>query len=73
MNDETEAVIVVTADYDGACPMKNCGCVGYGYVPIQYLNETFCVEQALEEGTLFPELALTICEYGKVCKGNGGI
>lgn len=50
-----------------------CGCVGYAYVPIQRLT---CVyeeaETALSRGTIFPELDLSICEYGSVCKQQGG-
>lgn len=48
----------------------NCGCVGYGYVPIQQLNTIYSAEDALKQGSLFPELVLTIEEYGKVCKGG---
>ena len=55
------------------CPMKGCGCVGYAYVPVQYLQETCTPEAALCAGTLFPELALDICEYGKICKQIGGV
>lgn len=55
-----------------SCPIT-CGCVGYGYVPEQTLN---CVYEstatALARGTLFPELDLTIEEYGSVCKKIGG-
>lgn len=50
-----------------------CGCVGYAYVPIQKLKETYKPAVALSRGTLFPELELTIAEYGKVCKATGGI
>lgn len=57
---------------NNSCPIT-CGCVGYGYVPEQKLE---CVYEntatALERGTLFPELDLTIDEYGKVCKRTGG-
>lgn len=49
----------------------SCGCVGYGYVPVQKLNCIFDAETALKQGSLFPELVLTIDEYGKVCKGGG--
>lgn len=48
----------------------DCGCVGYGYVPIQQLNTVYSAEDALKQGSLFPELVLTIEEYGKVCKGR---
>lgn len=49
---------------------EGCGCVGYGYVPVQKLNMVYCAEEALENGSIFPELVLTIEEYGKVCKGG---
>ena len=55
-----------------SCPMHGCGCVGYAYVPIQYINDIYSVYDALENGTLFPELNLNICEYGYVCKEVGG-
>ncbi len=54
------------------CPYPSCGCVGYAYVPEQKLNEIYCPETALMQGSLFPELDLNICEYGKVCKQWGG-
>ena len=54
------------------CPLNNCGCVGYAYVPVQFLNEVYSPNEGLCNGTIFPELHLTICEYGKVCKENGG-
>lgn len=50
-----------------------CGCVGYAYVPIQELNDIYEPCDALFMGTIFPELNLNMCEYGKVCKGDGGI
>ena len=37
--------------------------VGYAFVPPQTTFNTFPPEQALECGTLFPELSLTMCEY----------
>ena len=49
-----------------------CGCLGYGYVPIQQLDTVFSAEDALQKASLFPELVLTIEEYGKICKGCGG-
>ena len=58
---------------NGSCCMNmSCGCVGYGYVPVQELSDVYNVDTALCNGTLFPELDLSICEYGKVCKGHGG-
>ena len=55
------------------CPEASCGCVGYGYVPIQKMYDTYDPCKALAAGTLFPELELTIREYGEVCKAEGGI
>ena len=49
----------------------SCGCIGYGYVPVQRLNTVFRPDEALCQGSLFPELVLTIEEYGKVCKREG--
>ena len=54
-------------------PDKGCGCVGYAYVPVQILDNLYDVSKSLTEGTVFPELNLTIDEYGKVCKANGGM
>lgn len=57
---------------NNSCPIT-CGCIGYGYVPDQQLMYVYdCPETALDRGTLFPELDLTIEEYGKVCKRTGG-
>ena len=47
------------------------GCVGYGYVPVQQLKSIFSPDDALKNGSVFPELVLTIDEYGKVCKSGG--
>lgn len=55
---------------NGAENMPGCRCVGYGYVPWQMLGEVYQAEQSLDAGTVFPELVLTIEEYGKVCKGG---
>lgn len=55
------------------CPYPTCGCVGYGYVPVQELSCVYDVENALHQGTVFPELDLNICEYGKICKKWGGM
>lgn len=44
------------------------GCVGYAYVPVQEMDETYCPLTGLMQGTIFPELDLNINEYGKVCK-----
>ena len=48
-------------------------CIGYAYVPIQNLDKTYSMCEALKYGTLFPELNLSINEYGKVCKDEGGV
>lgn len=48
-----------------------CKCVGYAYVPVQVLNDTYSPSKGLMQGTIFPELDLTIEEYGKVCKEGG--
>lgn len=61
-----------TDKYLNYCPISGCGCVGYAYVPYQQLNSVYSPEEALSNGTVFPELHLTICEYGKVCKATGG-
>lgn len=50
---------------------KGCGCLGYGYVPVQQLNTVYNAKEALAAGSLFPELALTIEQYGKICKSEG--
>ena len=62
------------AENNTCCEMReNCGCVGYAYVPIQILSNLYDVSTALTQGTIFPELNLTIDEYGKVCHQTGGI
>lgn len=58
---------------DTCCTKTTCGCVGYAFVPVQELGETYEPCKALEKGSLFPELELTINEYGKICKSEGGI
>ncbi len=54
------------------CQNPACGCVGYGYVPVQEMQETYEPCTGLCQGTIFPELDLNICEYGAVCKQWGG-
>lgn len=56
-----------------SCPYPSCGCLGYGYVPIQQFDCVYDMDTALTSGTLFPELDLTIEEYGNVCKKWGGV
>lgn len=54
------------------CAYPKCGCLGYGYVPVQELSCVYDCNCAIKNGTIFPELNLDICEYGKVCKKWGG-
>lgn len=54
------------------CPFPKCGCLGYGYVPVQEMACVYDCDCAIKNGTLFPELDLDICEYGSVCKKWGG-
>ena len=51
---------------------RGCGCVGYGYVPVQEMEDVYGTDKAIIRGTVFPELDLSICEYGCVCKQWGG-
>ena len=44
--------------------------VGYGWVPIQKFGSVYNYEDALKNGTLFPELHLPLGVYGK--KAFGG-
>ena len=39
--------------------------VGYAYVPVQRMTETYAPTEALERGTLFPELDLPLGVYEK--------
>lgn len=55
------------------CEYPRCGCIGYGFVPVQRLSCVYDCDYAIKNGTVFPELDLDICEYGKVCKKWGGI
>ncbi len=54
------------------CKYPTCGCVGYGYVPVQEMCDIYDACTGLNQGTIFPELDLNICEYGNVCKQWGG-
>ena len=38
--------------------------LGYSYVPVQVLGDTYCAEKALKRGTVFPALDLTFGVYG---------
>lgn len=42
--------------------------LGYAFVPPQTTFNTFTPDVALECGTLFPELSLSMCEYLKGVK-----
>lgn len=39
--------------------------LGYATVPVQTLSVTYSLEEAMREGTIFPELNLPINVYGK--------
>lgn len=44
--------------------------VGYSYVPIQRLGEVYNCDEALKNGTLFPELNMPLGVYGKNALGG---
>lgn len=46
--------------YDKGKPRKR---VGYAYVPEQELERVYAPDDALANGTVFPELNITIDEY----------
>lgn len=56
-----------------SCANAKCGCVGYGFVPVQEMEDIYDSAKALTQGTIFPELDLDMSEYGKVCKQWGGV
>lgn len=61
---------------NGCCDSSKtpfCGCIGYGYVPVQELREVYDPEIAFMRGSMFPELDININEYGKICKMRGGV
>ena len=37
--------------------------VGYAYVPVQHLDKVYSPNAALQQGTIFPELNITIDKY----------
>lgn len=49
-------------DFTTTSPMPM---VGYAFVPIQTLEDTYDVEKALTRGTIFPELDIPLEKYGK--------
>ena len=56
------------------CDGQLCNlCIGYAYVPMQSLGELYDECTALNVGTIFPGLNLTIDCYGNICKETGGI
>lgn len=44
--------------------------VGYAFVPEQIFKNVYDIDEALERGTLFPELDLPLGIYGKVGECN---
>lgn len=47
--------------------------VGYAFVTNQQIDDVFSVEKALQQGTLFPELALPFGVYETgACRNKGG-
>ncbi len=51
---------------------NDCGLeLGYSYVPVQELKNVYSNEEALEKGTLYPELYLPLGEYGKKAFSGG--
>ncbi len=49
-------------DFTAATPMPR---VGYAYVPMQVMNETYEPSKGLIRGTIFPELDIPMEKYGK--------
>ena len=45
--------------------------LGYAYVPVQELKNIYTNEEALQKGTLFPELYLPLGVYGKKAYSGG--
>ena len=71
---QMEMITALSDKYSApACDYPQCGCLGYGYVPVQTMEDIYDCCAALDNGTIFPELALDITEYGKVCKKWGGV
>ena len=46
-----------------SCPYPKCGCVGYGYVPVQEMEEVYDDCTGLMQGTIFPELDLNTVRF----------
>ena len=49
-------------DFTISSPMPR---VGYAYVPMQTMEETYTPEKGLMQGTIFPVLDIPIEKYGK--------
>ena len=49
-------------DFTTTNPMPK---VGYAFVPMQVFKETYSPDKALIQGTVFPELDISMAEYGK--------
>ncbi len=49
-------------DLTASTPMPR---VGYAYVPMQVMGETYDPEKGLNQGTIFPELDIPMEKYGK--------
>lgn len=49
-------------DLTASTPMPR---VGYAYVPMQMMGETYDPEKGLNQGTIFPELDIPMEKYGK--------
>lgn len=49
-------------DLSASTPMPR---VGYAYVPMQVMGETYDPEKGLNRGTIFPELDIPMEKYGK--------
>lgn len=60
-------------DKSCGCRQLRCGCIGYGYVPVQEFCKMYDLDKSIMNGTVFPELDLNINEYGCVCKMWGGV
>lgn len=49
-------------DFTVSTPMPK---VGYAYVPMQVMGETYSPGEGLSQGTIFPELDIPMEKYGK--------
>ena len=47
--------------------------LAYAYVPYQQMNKTYAAVEALNRGTVFPELDKPYSVYGKEFKHKGGV